>query len=511
MRYKVLLIDDEPSALEGMQLWIDWEAFGFEVCGTCSNGKEGLELMHERHPDLVITDVNMPLMNGLEMIAAWKQEENQNEVKFAILSGYSEFEYAQTAIRYGIHHYLLKPIFPEEAAEELQEIYHELEQHTRRERLDEIASSEEMVSLIKGLMNGKLADEGSKGLLERLSEGQNTWNVCLVQTVPELYAKRRSRLAALLAEKSAMYLIDMETGSLAIVYGTCKVSRTEELREMLGSLQQEGAEDQLYAAIGTSEASLFQIERSCHTAKEALQHYFYLAENPGIVSYEEIKGTLLYSKYDHLRHMDAIMGAVNTLDISGFRQAVDTVAASFREQRVAPDAVKKFVLHILYRILELSPIDSRGQDSFSLETAISEIQDSMSTLPRVVNHLSSCGETVIALLLKEQDQQSYGIVREINRYIEQHYRERLTIQKLAEVFYLHPVYLGQLLIKKNGISFNEQLHSLRIQEAALLLRENKWKLCEIAERVGYANYNQFLKQFEKKMQVCPNEYRSGKF
>lgn len=68
MKYKVLLIDDEPSALEGMLLWIDWQELGFEVCGTSSNGREGLQQMKELEPDLVITDVNMPLLNGLEMI-----------------------------------------------------------------------------------------------------------------------------------------------------------------------------------------------------------------------------------------------------------------------------------------------------------------------------------------------------------------------------------------------------------------------------------------------------------
>ncbi|MNC43927.1 putative response regulatory protein [compost metagenome] len=104
MTYKVLLIDDEPSALEGMLLWIDWRELGFEICGTCGNGQEGLRLIGELDPDLVITDVNMPLLNGLEMIGAWQQAGGR-EIKFVILSGYSEFEYAQTAIRYGINHY----------------------------------------------------------------------------------------------------------------------------------------------------------------------------------------------------------------------------------------------------------------------------------------------------------------------------------------------------------------------------------------------------------------------
>lgn len=169
MKYKVLLIDDEPSALEGMQIWIDWQALGFEVCGTSSNGKEGLQLIKQLLPDLVITDVNMPLMNGLEMVAAWQQEETK-KIKFAILSGYSEFEYAKTAIRYGINHYLMKPLFEEEAAEELKEIYQELEEESQKRSLNQMATSEEVVSLLKRILNEKVEDKSDVTVLTRLSE-----------------------------------------------------------------------------------------------------------------------------------------------------------------------------------------------------------------------------------------------------------------------------------------------------------------------------------------------------
>jgi two-component system response regulator YesN len=210
--------------------------------------------------------------------------------------------------------------------------------------------------------------------------------------------------------------------------------------------------------------------------------------------------------------MDGIMGAINTLDLSGFHQAVRSAAGIFLEELVAPEVVKKFVIHIMYRMIELVPdTGERLRSSLPGEFRIPEIQQPMITLPEIMDHLSACGESVITLLLQEQDERSHGIVRDINRYIEEHFRECLSIQKLAEVFFLHPVYLGQLLIKKNGVTFNEQLHHLRIQEAALLLRENQLKLSDIAERVGYSSYSQFLKHFEKKMQMGPNEYRNAKF
>lgn len=512
MKYKVLLIDDEPSALEGMLLWIDWQELGFEVCGTSSNGREGLQQMKELEPDLVITDVNMPLLNGLEMIAAW-QREGQREIKFAILSGYSEFEYAQTAIRYGINHYLLKPVFPEEAAEELREIHQELKQETRSRMMNLIAASEESSTLIKELLNENPVDKTYTALYARLSEGISYWNLCLIQSTPEMYAEVREKAASLLTGKAAMYLIDLEAGSFGIVYGSSPHAvEGDGIHELTLALREAYPGQPLFIAGGDCEESLCNIANCYRTAKEALMHYFYQPENPGLLAYREIREQTFSYHYDPIRLIDALLSPVNTLDIVGYRQAVEAAARGFREKRVAPEVVKKFAIHIMYRIQELTP-EAGGEHGENTAKAfkLPEIQHSMMSLSGLMDHLRVFGESCIELLLQEQDKCSHGIVREINQYMQQHYRESLSIQKLAEVFFLHPVYLGQLLMKKNGINFNEQLHNLRIAEASLLLREHKLKLSEIAEQVGYANYGQFLKQFEKKMHMGPNEYRNAKF
>lgn len=514
MKYKVLLIDDEPSALEGMQLWIDWEELGFELCGTCGNGREGLRLMKQLEPDLVITDVNMPLMNGLEMIEAW-QEQDAGRPKFVILSGYSEFEYARTAISYGISHYLLKPVFPEEAAEELREIHQELEQEANRRMIHEIASEEEAVALIRGLLYGKKADPALQELLDRLPgfQGIGTWNLCLIQTVPELYAELRGRAAALLAAYPAMVMMDLEAGILGIVYGMPADSlEGSAIEERLDILRQEYGSGQIYIAIGTPENTLPGIAESYRSAKEALQHFFYNPEYAGVLAYRGIQGQPFSYHYDHIRLMDALLDSVNLLDADGYRRALEEADRSFRAQQVAPEVVRKIVIHLMYRITELAPgAEDRGGEPGTAGSGIAEIQQAMIPLDELLSRLLLCGEMAIDLLMREQNQKSHGIVQEINEYIGAHFQESLSIQKLAEVFFLHPVYLGQLLIKKNGMTFNEQLHHLRIQEAAVLLRGSKLKLSEIAERVGYVNYGQFLKRFEKEMHMGPNEYRHTKF
>jgi len=306
MKYKVLLIDDEPSALEAMQLWIDWQELGFEVCGTSSNGKEGLELMKQLEPDLVITDVNMPLMNGLEMVAAWQQAEIK-EIKFAILSGYSEFEYAKTAIHYGINHYLMKPVFPEEAAEELLEIYQELEQEAQKCSLNQIASAEEAVSLLKGMLHEK-AEQSNQEVLNRLSKGKNHWNICLIQTEPVLYTEIREQASALLTDKDSMFLMDLESHCFGIVYGYNSLSTEGAVIDQIATpLLNEHPKQALYIATGAGVGSLLQIGNSFRMAKEALMYYFYFSENVEILTYQEIKDSPFSYHYDQIQLMDDLI------------------------------------------------------------------------------------------------------------------------------------------------------------------------------------------------------------
>lgn len=507
MTYKVLLIDDEPNALEGMLLWIDWPELGFEVCGTCGNGREGLRLIQELEPDLVITDVNMPVLNGLEMIAAWQQGGGK-EIKFAILSGYSEFEYAQTAIRYGINHYLLKPVFPEEATEELLEIRQELEREECSRKFNQIAASEEMTAMLKGLLYEQPKEAVDLSLLAAVPADISRWNVCLIQTAPQRYAGVRGKAASLTAGKDAMYLVDLEAGCFAVVFGIFPADcESEAISRISASLELEYPD---FITAGADVAALPCLVNSYRTAKEALRHCFYRSAGAGVLMYQEIKDIPFSSHYDPIRMTDEMIGCINTLDVSGFRRAVDQAAHDFREKLVAPEVVKKFVIHLMYRIRELAPeMEDSQKQATAGELQMPEIHSRL-TLTGLTGHLLACGEHVIGLLLQERGRQAHDIVRDINQYIQEHYRESLTVQKLAEIFYLHPVYLGQLLIKKNGIHFNELLHSLRIEEAVKLLHEHKLKLSEIAERVGYANYGQFLKQFEKKMHVSPNEYRNAK-
>lgn len=511
MRYKVLLIDDEPGALEGMMLWIDWERLGFEICGTSGNGADGLSKIKELKPDLVVTDIHMPLMDGLEMIGAW-QKDGDRSVMFVIVSGYSEFEYARRAMRYGINHFLLKPIEEEEAEKELEAVYRELCREHEKRSINLIAAHEKTVCLLKKAAMDEPLSEGDLDALQRLSAAKAAWNFCLVQCDPPAYARMRETAAALLREREAMYLIDIDTHSFGIVYGYAPFRGAEdEAFRILESLSEACASSRVFMATGMETGTLMELGRCCKTAKEAVLFNFYDTAYGRIRTYDSVKDQSFRYHYDQVRLIDRMTGALNVLDAPGFAEAVASAGQSFRNEWVEPEIVKKFVIHLMYQMMDYWK-ELGTEQSESLLEACRPLPFGMSDA--VIHHddlmdsLLACGRGTIELLAREQAQKSQGIIQEINEYIRAHFREPLTIRKLSEVFFLHPVYLGQLLIRKNGIGFNELIHDLRIEEAAALLKQGKLKNSEIAESVGYANYGQFLKHFEKRMGMSPNEFKT---
>lgn len=140
INFSIILADDEQQILFGMKNGIDWESLGFSVVGTAQNGKEALELIEEYHPDLLISDIKMPFMDGLELSKIL--HDNYINTKIILFSGWDDFEYARTAISYGVSQYLMKPIDYDEMQKLLTNIHEELEKEyaekLNRTRLENI-------------------------------------------------------------------------------------------------------------------------------------------------------------------------------------------------------------------------------------------------------------------------------------------------------------------------------------------------------------------------------------
>lgn len=510
MAFKVLLIDDEPWALEGLQLWIPWESLGMKVCASCGNGAEGLKRMEELKPDLVMVDIHMPIMDGLEMIEEWRRRGNWS-TKFIILTGYSDFEYARKALKFRVSRYLLKPLDEEQAESEILAIRQELIKEQEQLHIGQIAQRECEILAIKDALIGKTLSPEANDLMESLSQSADVWNTCLIQVSREESVRWLSLAADVVNDWDNVYLIRLRNDLISIVFGdVVSQGMKETIREKLEVLARRMAGFRAFMAIGASVHSLTRIRNSCITAEEALLHAFYEEKRNGILDYAELKDLAFQRHYNQVELLERILGAFQIIDHTAYRSVVEFIEETFRQTRVHPDEARKFVIYLLYEIRAYMGVQmAQNSGSSNRLFEIPNLDEALLTFDDLIDMLHSCGRVCFELLLKENAAEAQGIVQDINDYIHAHFREGLTIKLLAEQFFLHPAYLGQLLIRKNGIGFNELLHNLRIEEACRLLHMNQYKNSEISEEVGYSNYPQFLKQFEKRKGMSPNEYKKN--
>jgi YesN/AraC family two-component response regulator len=186
--YKVLLVDDERIIREGIAKVIDWESYGFSLIGAAWNGVEALDIIHRERPEVVITDLKMPVLDGLELIAKVKPE--LPETVFIILSGYGEFELAREAMRYGVRHYLLKPCNESKISEILDEIREELLRKGQQEKSD-IGKSEKLKE-VDLVTHNKIVKSIIKYVQDNLSDEQLTLKAiaCQVLYMNESYLSK---------------------------------------------------------------------------------------------------------------------------------------------------------------------------------------------------------------------------------------------------------------------------------------------------------------------------------
>ncbi|UJF32488.1 response regulator transcription factor [Paenibacillus hexagrammi] len=500
--YSVLLVDDEPRAIEGLELLIDWESLGFRICGTCSDGLEALELAKELGPDLIITDIRMPVMDGLELIAA-ARDQLDGQVRFIILSAYSEFDYAKRAMQHGIKHYILKPIMEEEVTDLLAQVRAELEESRLHIEMDAIAFEEKVISCLCHLLEGN--SDAAELFLTSAEAGEllqevNDWRFILIESEEGQSPALRAAARQAIGRKEYVYMLDLGPHSFGVASGG------EPLADALFEALRSVSSAHFAVASGKPQAGLRNIAESYRSAREMINYQFF-QEEPRVIEYEHMNEDQREERMDGMLSAQHLTDAIEKLDKAALQEALEQFRMAISHSRFAPEIAKMVGIHVACRSMAMLKDMNENAQELVQQHGLIRLTRSKLHVHEALDLLQSFGEACISVMAKSQSDQSKGIIHDINEYVEQHYRDSITIKSIGEKFYIHPVYLGQLFMKKNGVTLNERVHDLRIEEAARLLRDTDMKYNQIAEHVGYLNYDKFLKQFEKRLHMKPSQYQ----
>lgn len=532
--YKVMLVDDDYPVLELIHYAIDWESLGLTVIGMHENGARALEAAESEMPDILITDIGMPQMNGLELIA--KLKEVKPGLRAAILSCHDEFDYARQAMKLQVQDYLLKDTLDPAAIRTLlsqfiagleEEREHQSKQ-LRMERLVDRNRSLMKEKFIRATLQQPMLDFGKwqaelAGFGLPLAPGETI--IPVMGLVDEFKAAKqrfqseevlRFALDNVLEEAISQFGLKavhfqystQETVLLAAFQGGLKVNGYEKTRELLRSIQE---------AVRSLKLSMsFLIGESClgpEGIKSALQEIqrdglarFY--RQPGdIVRLEGRQPDPFDPFKDFQKSSEKLRDLILGKKVGDIQSAVSEWLDEAAERRPDPAAVKDWVLRML--------LDTRLKLQSVLDYRSAGRGDMLPNEALELDTLGQLKEWMIGNCLSIVATDMYGgsaskreEIAEACGYVKRHLDRKITLEEVAERLFMNPSYFSRLFKKETGETFIEYVTRMKMHRAKELLENSATPVGKICETLGYDNQSYFIKLFKSFAGVTPVEYRS---
>ena len=488
--YKLYLLDDEPFILEGLKYIIDWEKYGFDVVGTSSNGEDGFNFIKNEDVDLIITDIMMPKMTGLELISNLKKI-NHN-AKFIVLSAFQEFQYAKEAISMGAENYLTKPIDEDELIQTIEGVKKKIEK-IKLEKVDtKIFKNDLILKLI--------CNKNNDGVLDRLRlEGVNLnyKNLCVVILEFAEGGNINNNILNHIDNLNYEYCVNLQNQILIIMdKESINKDTLRNLKDDLSSITNE----QIYISRGKYVDSIDNLNCSYQSAKDIHEYKLVYPNISWIREYKEKSYNLENIDYIDFNHLKKLLLNKDNKESLNYIESIFSKLKKDENLTVKQIKTKSIEVFLnVYNYFNDSKI-IKGLDLY-LEKVINSVNlDQIQLeLNNMIKHRQS--------KLEETDDSISPIILKLLRNIEENYSKDLNLKEISETYNINSIYLGQLFQKETGILFSDYLNNFRVNKAKNLLVETSLKAAEIGELVGYANKNYFYRKFKDIVGITPSEWR----
>lgn len=532
-RLKVIIADDEPKVCVVIQKSIHWDELELEMVGIAHNGKELLDKILETKPDIVITDIEMPEMNGLELIETVRKADI--DCKFIIVSGYRQFEYAHKALKNNVEDYLLKPIDEQELNESLER----LKPAILQKRLQEQNAVEQLISKNK-------------------KDKENIQRIFLNQMMS---MKQDFQMDAKTIEQE--YGLKFGDGVYQAVFAKLDDTEEEDLSEGLSSIQtklisifKKIFEDQCIEILVLPEAERIifgiyydeqyqsGINEKCKTFYEygknivelfigfsltvgvSAKHYkleeFQTAfrEAKSAITCRVIEGidrTIFYEQLElperrfeeekNKQIRAEIIRLFEILDINAFQNYINKL---YFVERTNENVLELFdishmILETVFEKIKELKLEVENYQ-YRQKVAVRRFHNAIS-----IKEMKSAVSDVVIQIMKELEEKKHNQkrkpVRDAVQYMEKHYAEDISLEVVAEQVNLNSVYFSNIFKKEIGENFVDYLHKYRMEIAKTMLREEDISIINIAYSVGYHDAKYFSKLFKKYVGIKPTDYR----
>jgi len=541
---KIFLAEDEVIVRETIKRMIPWEDLGFELVGEAADGEMALPLLLRQKPDLLITDIKMPFMDGLTLAKVAKKE--IPGLKVVILSGYDDFNYAKQAINIGVEDYLLKPITKNALIERLTEIRsryeHEKTQkeyyekfHREMQAYEKNSSRDFFEALVSGSMDMMEIYRRSEKLgLDIVAEAYNV----LIFTMnceedfsgqregySEWEAESLELLEEFFSENTSAMLFRCNIFSYGVLIKGQKETIEENTRSCVSEIQRildrKEQKRQWFVAAGEPVERLSQIQKSYYSASRAFSQRYLYDEN--ILYYDEMasmeKKNVTEDDSTYLQKVD--VNALNPVILQKFlsngllEETENFVKDYFYAigQEPLESLVFRNYVTLNVRFSVMSFLKEIGCDTRTLEQE--DTKDVLSESSKSLENAIAYAEKIISQAIALRDQNSGNKNRSILKtavdFIDSHYMEEdMSLNKAANAANVSANHFSALFSQNMGQTFIEYLTNLRMNKAKEYLRCTSMRSSEIAGEIGYKDAHYFSYLFKKTQGMTPSDYRKAR-
>lgn len=531
--YKVLLVDDEALIREAISENIRWEEMGFSLMGVCENGKQAMEAIRKEQPDLLLTDINMPFVDGMELTKF--VYENYPEMKVIIISGFDEFEYAKNAVKYQVLEYILKPVTPTEFSETLLRVKKILdEKKESRRNMKKIRNAyvsnlpalqgRYLHRLLNGTADYTRMSEKQEELKLRLEAG--CYNTALVEgdslePFTKQYANVKDELALfaiynitseIVTEKGDGIVFQaMDEKTVILFMGDEKEELKTRIKQILPEIRSaigKFLKIQATVAVGKTVSCVEELPDSFTKTKSALEYKFMLGGNQIIWAeeYEEIRNSARY--IDIFAWASDIAASIRTNKteeiVRGTKEFIEQIKNSYVNKNRSFVYVQNLVLSVV-NLLELQ--EEMEEAVYGRERAFTNDIYDCENLDEIAERMTETFLFISEVMSNQRDSYCRRQAMQALDYIEKNYGDRnVSLNSVCTALAMSTSYFSSVFKSYTGETFVEALTKKRIEKAKALLEQGNLRTYEIAGAVGYGDAHYFSAAFKKATGKTPTEY-----
>lgn len=518
---KVMIIDDEPFIREGLKVIIDWQKYGFQVCEEAGNGRQALEKLKKQDIGLIIADIRMPEMNGLELIE-YVRKHYTKKIYFIILSGYNDFEYAKQAISNDVSDYLLKPIQAEELIRSIEKIKAFIHEEQNKEQAYQKLMEGRIKSVLQSIVLGKASEQSIEATQEQLGS-KKLYRYCLIRmkqkdNATKLSAKGKNEGSKRVEKafqnnfpKTDFYLLEYQSiNDETLEVGVVLVNIRENNLDFyaIDRIHLELKNDpvfQYHYFIGIQVESLEKLSLSYKTAIKASVNLVLGEVQPDICSYEKQNRKTSKRYAVPYKSILSLQEAVKENRKDELKQIIQSIFKDFEEHLLEIDLIQTNIRYILYNIVDIAKTSL--PESEEIDTLLS---------PKIIEKIAyqadinKCTEEIISFSDYYYQLKHYASTVTLSKIIteiDQNYMNNISLLDLSKKYFMNNVYLGQRFKKEKGMTFKEYLNKIRIDKAAEILLHSNERIYSIAEMVGFQTPDYFINKFVQLKGTTPHQYR----